>query len=143
MLQRYETFSGAVASIYHHIQRVEREEMEHYGSKGVYAQYLAILRRDSEGLTMQQLCAVCDKDKAAVSRTIADMERSGLVERIGESVYRARLTLTEAGRRAADYVSERACTIVDQVGGGLTEEDRQVLYAALATIAQRLEQVTR
>ena len=143
MLQRYETFSGAVASIYHHIQRVEREEMEHYGSKGVYAQYLAILRRDPEGLTMQQLCAVCDKDKAAVSRTIADMERSGLVERIGESVYRARLTLTEAGRRAADYVSERACTIVDQVGGGLTEEDRHVLYAALATIAQRLEQVAR
>jgi len=143
MLKRYETFSSSVAAIYHHIQKIERDEMIRYGSKGVYAQYLATLRHMPQGLTVQELCSVCDKDKAAVSRTVADMERQGLVEREGGYVYRAKLVLTEKGQAAADYACERASVIVNEVGSVLTEAEREALYAALEAIAGKLEQISR
>ena len=143
MLKRYETFSAAVSAIYHHIQKLERDEMVKYGSKGVYAQYLAALKHRPDGLTLHELCAICDKDKAAVSRTVADMEHNGLLERKGGYVYRAKLVLTDKGMAAAEYVAQRACAAVDAVGSSLMDEERDVLYAALETIAGRLEQVSR
>ena len=145
MLTRYETFSSAISAIYHYIQKIERDEMIKYGSKGIFAQYLAALKSHPEGLTSAQLSDLCDKDKAAVSRALADMSACGLVTRTnrGDRVYRARLTLTEEGLRAADYVAERACAAVEAGGRGLSDEDRQTLYAALELIAGNLAVVSR
>lgn len=145
MVSRFEQFSFAIASIYRSIQKIEREEMDKYGLKGAYAQYLVTLHRYPEGLTAARLCEICDLDKAAVSRAVADMEHRGLVERAasGDRAYRVRLCLTESGRAAAEYVSRRAQAAVAAAGQDLTEESRQVMYAALEGIAARLQHISR
>ena len=119
--------------------------MDKYGLKGFYAQYLVALERYPKGLTSSQLCDICDLDKAAVSRAVAEMERKGLLERVSanESGYRAKLCLTEAGKEAAAYVNRRARSAVVAAGCDLTDNDRKVLYAALESIASRLQVISK
>ena len=145
MLQRYEIFSAAIGSMYHDIQRIERVEMAKYGLKGPHAQCLLAMSRHPEGLTSVKLCEICDKDKAAVSRTVSELEAAGLLtiaERNGVR-YRAMLHLTEAGRTAADAVCCRAELAVAQAGAGLSDAQREVFYDVLAKIAANLHAICR
>lgn len=145
MYARFEQFSSTISSIYRDIQKIERDEMVKYGVKGAYAQYLAALRRHPQGLTATQLCEACDMDKAAVSRIVHEMETRGFVvrESSGDSRYRARIRLTEEGYSAAEYVRSRAEIAVQEVGRDLSEEDRRVFYAALESIAARLQIISK
>lgn len=141
MIGRFEQFSSAMSSINQNILKLQREEMEKYGLKGVYAQYLSILYHYPQGLTSAQLCEACDKDKAAISRVVTELERKGLVERTGAggSIYRAPVKLTEKGIGAANFVRVRAGAAVEAASRGLTDEDRVVLYKALELIASNLQ----
>ena len=139
MHSRFEQFSLVISSIYGSIQKIERDEMVRCGLKGAYAQYLTILNHFADGITAAELCELCDRDKAAVSRAIADMEQKGLLIREGGTAYRARLRLTDAGKDAAEFVCRRGQTAVELAGGALSEEARQSLYTSLALISDRLQ----
>ena len=94
MTDRFEQFSFIISGIYRKLQKIKRDEMVKRGYKGAFAQYLATLSRYEEGLTSTELCEICDKDKAAVSRIIAEMEEKGLVQREKKAVrsYRSKIT---------------------------------------------------
>lgn len=145
MRDRFEQFTSAISSIHRFVQKIERDEMEKYGLKGASAQYLLAMERYPDGVTAATLCDVCDRDKAAVSRILAEMESKGLIYRIdnGENQYRALLALTPAGQEAADYVSRRAIIAVELAGQGLTDEDRKVMYTSLERIAANIQTLSR
>ena len=82
MISKYELFSNSVACLYRDIQKLERIEMAKYGLKGPHAQCLLSLSRYPEGLIATQLCDLCEKDKAAISRTVAELEEADLVQRL-------------------------------------------------------------
>jgi DNA-binding MarR family transcriptional regulator len=103
MIQRFEVFTSAISSIYREIQKIERAEMERYGLKGAYTQYLLAIDYRPEGMTAAKLCEICDKNKAAVSRILSEMEHSGLIQR-STNPYKSLLTLTAKGREAVEYV---------------------------------------
>ena len=145
MISKYEHFSLSVSRIYHDIQRIERQEMEAFGLKGPHAQALLAMQRYPEGVTAVQLCEICDKDKAAISRSIAELEEKGMVRRMTNNGinYRASLVLTEKGADAARAVSEKARLAVEQAGIGLQDEQRQVFYRVLDLIAENLHTICR
>lgn len=145
MSGRYETFSLAISSMYHDIQKIERVEMAKFGLKGPHAQCILALSRHPEGLTVSQLCEQCDKDKAAISRTVSELEEAGMLLRDGRNGtrYRALLVLTSQGRRAALDVSQRAQLAVEQAGAGLDDAQRQVFYQVLAMIAGNLHAICK
>jgi len=138
MLDRFEQFSAAISAIYRDIQKIEKAEMDRLGYKGAFAQYLVLLRRHPDGLTAAEICELCDRDKAAVSRVMAEMEEKGLVARSG-SAYRAKLVLTELGHDAADFVACRAEIAVLEAGKGLSDRDRTIFYDALSRISANLQ----
>ena len=145
MISKYEQFSASVSCIYRDIQRIERVEMAKFGLKGPHAQCLLAMSRYPEGVTATQLCEICEKDKAAISRTLAELQQGGLVlrtERNGTR-YRALLVLTSQGRRAALDVSQRAQLAVEQAGAGLDDAQRQVFYQVLAMIAGNLHAICK
>lgn len=145
MTSRFEQFSIAIACIHHHIQKIERVEMAQYGLKGPHAQCLLVMNRYPEGLTSAKLCVLCDKDKAAVSRILSELEQSGMVvcrENNGKR-YRAALHLTDAGKAAAEAVEQRARMAVEQAGEGLEDSKRAAFYEALALIADNLQVISR
>jgi len=145
MISRFEQFSSVISSIYGAIQKIEREEMAKYGLKGAYAQYLVAVKRFPEGVTSTELCELWDKDKSAVSRIVAEMEEKGLVVREGikETLYRAKIKLTEEGRKAAEHVLEKGEVAVAIVGKGLTNEDRDAFYRAMDLIANNIQVLTK
>ena len=143
MITRFEQFSASVACIYRNIQKIERVEMAKYGLKGPHAQALLAMSRHPEGITSGELVKLCDKDKAAISRTIAELEREGMVHRVGKNgnLYRAALMLTERGQEAARLVGERAKCAVESASAGLSEDHRKILYTALELIAGHLQTI--
>ena len=143
MVSRFEQFSGAVSCIYRCIQKIERVEMAKYGLKGPHAQCLLAMGHHPEGLTSSELCTLCDKDKAAISRTVAELEREGLVIRNtkGSNRYRALLKLTQQGETAAAQVEERAKLAVEKAGEGMTDQQRAVFYEVLGLIAGHLQEI--
>lgn len=140
MISRFEQFSASVACIHHCIQKIERVEMAKYGLKGPHAQCLLAMSRKPEGVTASQLCAICDKDKAAISRTVAELEQEGMLLKDG-SRYRALLKLTEQGKTAALQVEERVKLAVEKAGDGMSGEQRATFYAVLDLIAGHLQTI--
>lgn len=143
MVAKYEHFSLSVSRIYHDIQKIERTQMEKFGLKGPHAQTLLALHRHPEGITAVQLCELCLKDKAAVSRSIGELEEKGMVcrEQNHGSTYRALLKLTPRGEQAALAVSRRAVMAVERAGKGLRDDQREVFYGVLALIADNLHAI--
>ena len=113
MISRFEQFVSSVSCIYRYIQKIERVEMAKYGLKGPHAQCLLAMSRYPGGITASELCSVCDKDKAAISRTVAELEREGLISRTAKngSMYRAVLKLTPQGEEIAHRMLKRHRTI--------------------------------
>ena len=145
MIGRYELLSSSISSMYHDIQKIERVEMAKFGLKGPHAQCILALNRYPDGLTVSQLCDICDKDKAAVSRTVSELEDAGMILRSPRNGtrYRAPLTLTEQGIAAAQAVSERAQLAVEHAGLGLDDSQRQIFYQVLTLIAGNLHAICK
>lgn len=143
MINRFEQFSTAVSCIYRCIQKIERIEMARFGLKGPHVQCLLAMKNYPDGITSSQLCTLCEKDKAAISRTVAELEREGLILRgcAGGNRYRARLTLTEAGSHIACHVDDRVRIAVEKAGEGLDDEARKIFYAVLGLIAGNLQTI--
>lgn len=140
MLSRFHQFSSSIASIYKSILKIEAMEMERYGLKGSHVQCLLAMEQAGEAVTGAQLSVLCEKDKAAVSRSLAELEQKDLVTR--QSGYRAAVSLTEAGWQVARALEKTAQTAVEMAGGDLTEENRAMLYHALEQIAVRLREMS-
>ena len=119
--------------------------MAKYGLKGPHAQCLLAMSRYPEGVTSVQLCEICDKDKAAISRSVSELEEAGLLIRTERNGirYRALLHLTERGLEAAENVQQRAKLAVERAGEGLTDEKREVFYSVLGRIAGNLHAICK
>ena len=145
MLTRFEQFCSIISTIYRDVQRLGREVMIQYGYKGAFAQYLVVLCQNPEGLSASQLSELCDKDKAAVSRVVAEMQEKGLIHReCGEcSVYKSKIKLTEEGQRIACSVCQSVHETVAAVAGELTEEERDAFYRSLGLIHGKLDSLIK
>jgi DNA-binding MarR family transcriptional regulator len=142
MIGRFEQLSSAISRIYHYIQKIERVEMEKFGLKGPHVQCMLALSRNPEGLTASQLCTICEKDKAAISRTIVELEKEGMLDRENNgNRYRALLKLNERGMIAAARVDERVRMAVEKAGEGLTDAQRSVFYHVLSIISANLQNI--
>ncbi len=143
MIDRFERFSYCIAEISKYWRKLATEEMEKYGLKGTHSVYLTTLEKYSEsGLTATQLCELCARDKADVSRMISIMEEKGLVEKKGANQYRGVFKLTEKGHAASEGLRKRIEKAVEFSGKDLSVEDRKVFYEALESIVTNLRQLS-
>ena len=142
MEERYETFTVLIARINRSIKRVKSAEMAEFQLKGPYVSCLYYLSL-TDGLTAAALCERCDEDKAAISRSLDDLEKSGYItcESSTGRRYRAPLHLTERGRAVCRGINERIDRIVDNASQGLSEAERKSMYRALTLISENLEQM--
>ena len=140
--ERFERFASVISAISRHIHRIMSGEMEKYGLKGPYAVYLMALHRNPRGITAARLSDICEKNKAAVSRALTELEGLKLIVR-EDNGYRAKIFLTEEGKKAANYVCDRAANAVDMAGGALSEKERMAFYSALEQISNNLKIISK
>ncbi|WP_294560902.1 MarR family transcriptional regulator [uncultured Traorella sp.] len=145
MVNRFERFSLLLFEILRYWHKLTAEEMKKYGLKGAHSIYLLTMLRYPDGITATQICECCVKDKADVSRMMTLLEKKGLVKKEGihQNLYKGVFKLTEEGRKAALFVSQRASLAVDIAGKDLTDEQRKVLYEALEQIASNLRKLNK
>ena len=145
MLTRFEQFCNAISIIQHSIQKIERAEMAKYGLKGPHAQCLLAISQYPDGITAAKLCDICEKDKAAISRAVAELEQADMLIRKDPDGkrYRSRLYLSARGREAADYVNQLVHNAVSQVSAGYDTQYREVFIHVLNLIAGNLQNLSR
>ena len=145
MVNRFERFSFAISEIHRFWHKIASDEMTQLGLKGPHVVYLVALKRFPEGVTAAELSEMCGRDKADVSRAMAAMEEKGLVTKQGikQNLYRARLTLTTEGKKAAAHISKRAGLAVEMGGKGLSENERKIFYDSLELIASNLSKISK
>lgn len=145
MVIRFEQFCTAISSIHRSIQKIERVEMAKYGLKGPHAQCLVAMARYPEGITAARLCEICEKDKAAISRTVAELEQANMVSRADPDGkrYRSNLTLTEKGREVADNVNNLVFLAVSQASEGYDDEKQQIFVRVLNLVSGNLQTICR
>ncbi len=139
MIHRFESFISGITVCYKYIQRIKSIEMVEFGMKGTHAMCLFYLHHNPQGLTASQLSTLCGEDKAAISRTIADLRQQGYVCQECAKNYRAPLTLSPKGLEVAEKVDTLIETWVCAGGDGLTEQQRSDFYQSLALISQNLK----
>lgn len=142
MEKRFTTFTRDIARLYRAVQKIKSAEMVRLGLKGTHVMCLFHLSQHDEGLTHVQLSAACGEDKAAVSRTVAELKQHGLAEAQNEEskTYRARITLTEKGWQVAKELEKMVENAVTAGGSFMNDEERGSFYGTLSHIADNLEQ---
>ena len=143
MVGRFEVFTLALNEMTYSWNKIATEELKPYGLKGACIIYLIALYKVPQGLTAANLCEMCNRDKAEVSRAIKALEEKGFVVRKNTTVssYRANITLTDEGRKITCELRERIKQLVEYGGMGLSEEQRETFYDVLAKISCNLKSI--
>lgn len=134
--------SGVTTEISRLISKISAAEMKRYGLRGSWARYLLLLKKHEGRITATRLSALSMRNKADVSRSLAELEEQGLLERTS-SAYRARLILTPRGREIADALYNRAMEIIETAGRGISDEDRKILYTSLEKLSKNLGEICK
>ena len=142
--ERYKEFTSAITILCHQVQVLKAMALEDFGIRGSNANCLFFLDQNREGLTVSELSGLCGQDKAAISRSLSELEDAGMVKILLENGkrYRARFILTEAGLQAAKKLWNAIKACVLSGGKLLSEEEREVFYSSLRKIQSSLERLT-
>lgn len=141
MRNRFETFAAGIIDLNRCLQKIKDAEMKRFGLRASHAMCLYYLGRNSKGLTVTQLTALCREDKAAVSRSLSQLVEKGFVcctLTENKRSYRTPYFLTAQGQKLAALMNERIETALSHCGSGLTEEQRNTFYDALELIRANL-----
>ena len=140
MINRFAVFCTQINKISHHIQRIKNHEMKEFNLKGIHCMCLFQLHHNDNQLTLTQLAANCNEDKAAISRVVNQLTADGYIHEQPSNKYRVCLTLTEKGHEVAEQIDSLAASAVDAIGQNLTEEEREIFYQALASISDNISE---
>lgn len=145
MISKFERFSVAISYINRCIQKIEREKMAKYGLKGPHAECLLVLNQYPEGITAARLCEVSDKDKAAVSRMLAELEQEGMIIREDPDGkrYRSQLKLTEKGKAIASEVNDLMSLAVAKIISGVEYSKGEAFFQVLNLLVENIDKMAR
>lgn len=146
--ERFEEFVGLISSLEKEVQRIRSVECERLGLRGADLMCLYCLGRSDSPLTAAELSRRAGVTRAAVSRSLAQLEEGGLVivAPAGEQgrAYRAPVSLTDAGRKTMAGVEGAVSRVMSRVDSALEDDDaRARLYASLASVLECLRGIGR
>ena len=117
--------------------------MAEYGLRSTHVSCLYYLYA-ADSLTATELCERCEEDKATISRALEFLENSGFIACEANTArrYKTPFVLTEKGKEAGKKIYDAVDRVLNEVGEGLTDEQRKVFYSYLTIISDNLEKKT-
>lgn len=142
MKERFEKFTVLIAKVSRNIRKLKNMEMAQYGLKSHHISCLYYLYT-SAGLSAKELCEKCEEDKATISRSLDFLETNGFItcKSVLAKRYKSPLILTEKGRTAACKIAEKVDRILDEVGMGMSDAERESFYRSLTVISDNLDRI--
>ena len=143
MTERFEIFTVLINKISRNIKKIKNQEMAEYGLRSTHVSCLYYLYA-ADSLTATELCERCEEDKATISRALEFLENSGFIacEANTSRRYKTPFVLTEKGKEAGKKIYDAVDRVLNEVGEGLTDEQRKVFYSYLTIISDNLEKKT-
>ncbi|MGN0961877.1 MAG: MarR family winged helix-turn-helix transcriptional regulator [Christensenellales bacterium] len=145
MENRYNKFTLLISVINRSINKIKSEEMSKFGLKSYHVSCLFYLYKNLDcGLTASELCALCEEDKGTISRSLNYLENYGYIickEDNSKKKYRAKLHLTQQGRKIAQKITQITDEAVEKGSCGITEEERVIMYKSLDIISDNLKKI--
>lgn len=146
LIKRFEDFVSTIASIHKNIQKIKKHKMKEFGLGGNHVMCLFYLAKNPNGLTGGQLAQQMKVDKAAASRALAELLEKGYVyypDTEEQKKYRAIARLTIKGFAVTEQIDDIICDVVNQIGSGLSVEDRENMYRSLGVIEESMKLITK
>ena len=142
MKERFETFTVLINRISRNIKKIENAEMKEYNLRSAHISCLFYLYT-KKSLTSTDLCESCEEDKATISRAIAFLEKEGylICESKTEKRYKSPLILTEKGNEAGKKIADKINRVLNEVGIGLDDKEREEFYRCLKIISENLDKI--
>lgn len=134
---RFENFTVTILKLGKLVQKIKIAEMSAYGLKAIHV--MCVYFAGISPVTAVELSRLTSEDKAAISRALSQLKQKGYVN-YAAGAYNAEVTLTEEGKKLFGVINVRAGAAVNYAGKDLSEEERTVLYKALASISYNLEE---
>ena len=144
MKERFETFTVLINRISRNIRKIKNQEMAAYNLRSAHVSCLYYIYALDKA-TATDLCERCEENKATISRSLEYLETNGYIVRNAESAkrYKSPLLLTEKGLEAGKKIADKINGVLNQISGGLTEEERVAFYRSLSIISESLEAVSK
>ena len=146
MIQRFEEFVSLISNIHKDIQKIKQDRMKQFGLSGNHVMCLFYLAKHEEGLTAANLCQLMSINKAAVSRTLAELLEKEYVFYANQEEgkkYRAIVKLTEKGVSVTEQIDGIICEVVNEIGKDLEDEERNIMYRSLETVSKNLDSLAK
>ena len=142
MQERFQTFTILIARLNRCIRKIKTEEMAELNLKSPHVSCLYYLYK-ADSLTSKELCDICEEDKANISRSIEFLEKNGyIVSRSKtEKRYKSSLVLTEKGRETGAHIVRKIDAVLESVGEGVPEDQREIMYRNLSVICDNLQKI--
>lgn len=142
MIKRFEEFVNLISNIHKDIQKIKQDRMKQFGLCGNHVMCLFYLAQHQEGLTATQLCQLMSVNKAAVSRTMAELKDKDYIFYMNQEdnkKYRAVARLTVTGFAVTEQIDEIIYEVVNEIGKDLGEDERRIMYQSLETVSRNLD----
>lgn len=146
MIQRFEEFVSLISNIHKDIQKIKQDRMKQFGLSGNHVMCLFYLAKHEEGLTAANLCQLMSVNKAAVSRTLAELiEKEYVIYADQEEgkKYRAIVKLTEKGVSVTEQIDGIICEVVNEIGKDLEDKERNIMYRSLEIVSKNLDSLAK
>jgi len=143
MRKRFETFTVLINRISRNIRKIKNQEMAEYHLRSAHVSCLYYLYTN-RGATATDLCERCEEDKATISRALDYLETNGFLtcETKSTKRYKSPLILTDKGNEVGKKIYDAVDRVLEEVGVGLTDEERETFYRYLIIVSNNLEKIT-
>lgn len=117
--------------------QILRRRLAEAGVTGYEYRCLAALAVNKQ-LSQTELATAAGLDPGDVTQTVRALEDGGLVSRVKDPAHgrRVMVSLTTAGRQAADRLAPAVAAIQDEVFGRLSQADQSLLLDLLAQVGR-------
>lgn len=142
MISIFEVFSEYIVEMNRYLQRIKELEMKKLGLHAKHTMCLYYLGKYPNGLTPGELTKLCCEDKAATSRNLAQLEKSGLVYHEipkDKRAYRTVYNLTESGIATFSNINEKVKSALAGCSIDMDDEKRERFYSTMKNILDNLK----
>ena len=142
VFKRFEDFLMATNQISKSVQKIKTREMKEFGLKGAHVMLLFQLKSHQGKATQAELVQWCKEDKAAISRSLGELEKLQLIgyedDETVNKKYKLKVLLTEKGEEVTDKMGGKIMNAVEHASQGYTDNERENFYNVLFQVAENL-----
>ena len=142
MQERFETFTVLINRISRNIRKIKNHELAEYNLRGAHVSCLYYIYK-IDNITATELCEKCEEDKATISRALKYLEKNEFIiyESKRSKRYKNPLILTEKGSTVGKKIASKIDGVLDEIGIGLSDEERKEFYRCLSIISSNIDNV--